>query len=142
MAVLPARFSRYGLTIHPEKTVWVPFGQPTATWPYRNGTFDFLGFTHYWGKTRNGHEVIKRQISKKKLRRAIKHIWLWCRQNRHLPFEEQYGILCAKLRGHIQYYGTRGNIAALKTVVSRAERAWQFWLETRSHKEGDAVETL
>ena len=134
MAVLPKRFSRYGLTIHPEKTVLVPFGKPTATWEHRNGTFDFLGFTHYWGKTRSGHGVIKRKTSKKKLNRAIKQIWLWCRQNRHLPFKEQYGVLCAKLRGHIQYYGIRGNIEALKKVVSRAGRAWQFWLARRSHK--------
>ena len=134
MAVLPKRFSRYGLTIHPEKTVLVPFGKPTATWEHRNGTFDFLGFTHYWGKTRSGHGVIKRKTPKKKLNRAIKHIWLWCRQNRHLPFKEQYGILCAKLRGHIQYYGIRGNIKALQKVVYRAGRAWQFWLDRRSHK--------
>jgi hypothetical protein len=134
MEVLPKRFARFGLTIHPEKTVLVPFGKPTPTWRHRNGTFDFLSFTHYWAKTRKGNVTVKRKTKRKRLRRAIKHIWLWCRQNRHLPFEEQYDKLCVKLRGHIQYYGIRGNLEAVQDVVYRAERAWRFWLARRSHK--------
>ena len=136
LAVLPKRFTRYGLTIHPEKTVLVPFGKPTETWGSKNGTFDFLGFTHYWGKSRKGYGVIKRKTAKKRLKRTLKHLWTWCREQRHLPFEEQYGILCAKLRGHIQYYGIRGNVDALQVVVSKARRAWRFWLNRRTHKKG------
>jgi group II intron reverse transcriptase/maturase len=145
LSVLPKRFSRYGLTIHPEKTTMVPFGKPTPTWRHRNGTFDFLGFTHYWGKSREGSGVIKRKTAKKRLRRALKHIWTWCRKQRHLPFEEQYRILCAKLRGHIQYYGIRGNVDALQAVVFQTQRAWRFWLNRRTHKKGmlwERFETL
>jgi group II intron reverse transcriptase/maturase len=134
LEVLPKRFARYGLTIHPEKTVLVPFGRPTPTWRHRNGTFDFLSFTHYWGKTRNGNATIKRKTKRKRLRRTIKHIWMWCQKNRHLPFEEQYGTLCAKLRGHIWYFGIRGNFEQLQAVTYRAERAWRYWLHRRSHK--------
>ena len=52
MAVLPKRFARYGLTIHPTKTALVSFRKPTGHKPagMGNGTFDFLGFTHYWTK--------------------------------------------------------------------------------------------
>lgn len=134
LAVLPKRFSRYGLTIHPEKTTMVPFGCPTGTWRHRNGTFDFLGFTHYWGQSRKGKGVIKRKTAKKRLKRTLKQNWTWCQHHRHLPIGEQYGILCSKLRGHIQYYGIRGNVAALQKVVYHTRRAWQFWLSRRSHK--------
>lgn len=134
MAVLPKRFTRYGLTIHPEKTRVIPFGKPTPTWRHQNGTFDFLGFTHYWGGTRNGGAVIKRKTARKRLKRTIKRIWEWCRINRHLPFAEQYRTLCIKLKGHYQYYGVRGNIKALETVQHHATKAWRYWLGRRSHK--------
>lgn len=134
LAVLPKRFSRYGLTIHPEKTTMVPFGSPTRTWQHRNGTFDFLGFTHFWGKSRKGKGVIKRKTAKKRLRRTLKGIWTWCQHHRHRPIQEQHGNLCSRLRGHIQYYGIRGNVEALKKVVCQTRRAWQFWLHRRSHK--------
>lgn len=134
LTVLPKRFARYGLTIHPEKTKLVPFGKPTPTWTHRNGTFDFLGFTHYWGKTRKGTGTIKRKTKRKKIQRTIKHIWVWCRNHRHLPLMEQHGILCSKLRGHIQYYGIRGNIQSLQAIIYHAQRAWRYWLHRRSSK--------
>lgn len=92
MEVLPRRFARFRLTIHPEKTVLTAFKRP----PSRNqsaggtGTFDFLGFTHYWAKTRRGYWVIKRKTIGKRLRRFMKGIWTWCRDNRHVPLQEQY----------------------------------------------------
>jgi len=136
MKVLPKRFSRFRLTIHPEKTVLVEFKKP----PYREraahskGTFDFLGFTHYWAKTRRGYWVIKRKTVGKRLRRFMKEIWAWCRENRHEPLQEQYRTLGAKLRGHYQYYGIRGNFKMLEAVFEHTERAWRYWLSRRSHK--------
>jgi hypothetical protein len=41
-----------------------------------NGTFDFLGFTHYWARSRRGYWVIKRRTARKRLRRAMKSIWM------------------------------------------------------------------
>jgi len=48
MAVLPKRFNRFGLTIHPEKTAVIAFKKPPSRAPSARGTgtFDFLGFTH------------------------------------------------------------------------------------------------
>jgi len=68
------------------------------------GTFDFLGFTHYWAKTRRGYWVITRKTVGKRLRRFMKALWTWCRENRHAPLQEQYRTVSAKLRGHYQYY--------------------------------------
>jgi len=136
VAVLSKRFARYGLTIHPTKTRLVAFQPPKegAEPPEEPRTFDFLGFTHYWGRSRRGQWVIKRQTARTRLRRALKAAWDWCRQHRHLPLREQYQTLCQKLRGHYQYYGVRCNYRMLERVYQQVERAWRFWLGRRSRQ--------
>ncbi len=136
MAVLAKRFGRFNLSIHPEKTALIAFNKPLSREPSAKGkgTFEFLGFTHYWDKTSRGYWVIKRKTLGKRLCRFMKGIWRWCRGNRHEPLTEQYRMLCAKLRGYYQYYGIRGNIRALKAVFEHTRRAWRYWLSRRSHK--------
>ena len=132
---MPKRFARFRLTIHPEKTALIAFKRP----PSRDqsaggtGTFDFLGFTHYWGKTRQGYWVIKRKTVGKRVRRFMKAVWTWCRDNRHEPLHEQHRTLGAKLRGYYQYDGIRGNFKMREVVFEHTERAWHYWLSTRSH---------
>ena len=134
MAVLPKRFGKFGLTIHPTKTRLVSF-QPPDDGDSGGGdsTFDFLGFTHYWGKSRSGTWVIKRRTSGKRLRRAKVAIWRWCRKERHSSIKDQYRMLCLKLRGHFQYYGIRGNYGFLESVKAFVEKAWHYWLSRRSN---------
>jgi len=133
MAVLPKRFERYGLSIHPDKSKLVRFGKPPRTGPpnARSETFDFLGFTHYWGKSRRGYWVVKRKTAGKRQRRTIKAIWQWCKENRHQPIAEQYRMLSQKLRGHYQYYGIRSNYRQLENVAQKVRRAWWYWLNRR-----------
>jgi len=136
MEVLPKRFGRYGLTIHPQKTKLVKFGKPSKNGPpdSKNGTFDFLGFTHYWAKSRRGYWVIKRKTAHKRLRRSIKALWQWCKENRHLPFKEQYRMLCLKLRGHYQYYGIRSNYRQLEAFYQQVLKGWWYWLNRRNRR--------
>jgi group II intron reverse transcriptase/maturase len=136
MAVLPKRFARFGLTIHPTKTTLRAFRKPEAPQGSDggNGTCTFLGLTHYWTKSRRGFWVIKRRTASKRLRRTKKSLWRWCRNNRHAPPQYQYQMLCSKLRGHFQYYGIRGNLRLLEEVRRFAEKAWQYWLSRRSSK--------
>jgi RNA-directed DNA polymerase len=136
MAVLPKRFARLGLTIHPEKTALIAFGKPDARQASANGngTFEFLGLTHYWAKSRRGFWVIKRRTARKRLQRTKKSLWRWCRTNRHAPVTYQYRMLCLKLRGHFRYYGIRGNFRLLEEVRRYAEKAWRYWLSRRSSK--------
>ena len=143
MAVLPKRFSRYGLTIHPQKSKLIAFarpaGRPTAQQdkqdrqsPGRgNGTFDFLGFTHYWARSRRGSWVMKRRTAQKRLRRTATALWLWCRKNRHMPLPQQHTRLKQKLVGHYNYFGVRCNYAQLSAIQRIAERAWFYWLNRR-----------
>jgi RNA-directed DNA polymerase len=92
MAVLPKRFARFGLTIHPEKTVMIKCRKPSARMGSGdgNGTCDFLGLTHYWTRSRRGYWGINRRTARKRLRRTKKALWRWCRTNRHLPLQDQH----------------------------------------------------
>ncbi len=139
--VLPKRFGKYGLTLHPEKTRLVSFHRPRpSSWrkrdddPPRPGTFDLLGFTHYWGTSRNGKWVLKRKTAKARFTRAIKAIRQWCHFNRHRPLSEQQRALSAKLRGHAAYYGMTGNGRALWRFARETYRAWWKWLLRRSQR--------
>jgi group II intron reverse transcriptase/maturase len=135
MAVLPKRFGKYGLTIHPDKTRLVSFRKPKGGWKppdgHEPGTFDFLGFTHFWARSRNGNWVVKRKTAASRFRRAVRTISQWCRQHRHDPIEEQHKVLCQKLRGHAAYYGITGNSPALSRFQYAVLRAWQKWLMRR-----------
>jgi hypothetical protein len=136
MAVLPKRFARFGLRIHPTKTALRAFRKPEAGKETEDGhgTFDFLGFTHYWTRSRRGFWVLKRRTARKRLRRTKKTLWRWCRDNRHAPVKYQYQMLSLKLRGHFRYYGIRGNFRLLEEVLRYAEKAWWYWLSRRSSK--------
>ena len=132
MEVLPKRFAKYGLEINAEKTKLVDFRRPQRpTSGGKPGTFSFLGFVHYWGKTWRGGYTIKRKTEGKRLRRTLGEFWRWCRDNRHRPLQEQYATLCAKLRGYYQYYGVRCNSPCLDLVYYAAMRAWRYWLNRR-----------
>ncbi len=118
MDVLPKRFAKYGLTLHPDKTRLVEFRRPDRRPPRdggdggRPGTFDLLGFTHFWGLSRKGKWVVKRRTARDRFTRALRRVTEWCRLNRHHPVAEQHKALVQKLRGHFGYYGIIGNHAA------------------------------
>lgn len=132
MEVLPRRFERFELSLHPEKTKLIRFSKRISE--KGNGTFDFLGFTFYWSKSLKGYRVIKKKTARKSSGRFMKKIWIWCKDNRHKPMTEQYEILCSKLRGFYQYFGVISNYKALEVVFEYTEKAWRRWLSRRSHK--------
>lgn len=135
LSVLPKRFERYGLRIHPEKTKLVKFQKPSRSGGEGGpGTFDFLGLTHHWARSRRGYWVIKRRTAAKRVRRTLRRLWQWCRDHRHDPVQEQYESLKRKLQGHYQYYGIRGNQRMMEVVLAGARRAWQYWLNRRGQK--------
>ena len=136
---IPKRFGKYGLTLHPDKTRLIPFHCPprkaVGGVDDRDGqpsTFDLLGFTHYWGRTRRGGWAVMRQTVSKRLSRAVRSIAEWCQSNRHRPVCEQHAILSQKVRGHYAYYGITGNVRALKCFLLAVHRAWRKWLDRRN----------
>jgi hypothetical protein len=135
MTVLPKRFTRFRLTMPPEKMALSAFNRP----PSRDrsaggtGTLDLLGFRHYGAKTRQGYWVIKRKTVGKRLRRCMQERGTWCRENRPAPLQEPYRTLGAKRRGDYHSYGRRGNCTMREVVFAHLERTWPYWLSTRSH---------
>jgi group II intron reverse transcriptase/maturase len=141
MSVLPKRFGRFGLNLHPEKTRLVDFRRPKQT-GYEGslgqgsgpGAFDLLGFTHYWGKTRKGGLAVKRKTAKDRFGRSLRRVVRWCRNNRHVPIRFQYHTLARKLQGYYQYYGIIGNHHAVTCFLYEFKRVWRKWLDRRSQK--------
>ncbi len=136
MEVLPKRFKKYGLEMHPQKSRLLKFRKPASNKEVKRGdnTFDFLGFTHYWARSRKGNWVIKRKTSRKKVNKTVQALWLWCKKNRHMNLLRQHSILCSKLRGHFQYFGVRCNMRSMETVFHHVRRGWRYWLNRRSSK--------
>ena len=138
LEVLPKRFGKYGLTLHPDKTRLVPFRSPASSGGGGSGkgtspgTFDLLGFTHFWGRSLKGNWVVKRRTAASRLQRAIRRLADWCRFHRHLPIPEQHQTLGQKLRGHFAYYGITGNGEALRCFRDAALGFWRKWLSRRS----------
>jgi RNA-directed DNA polymerase len=134
LEVLPKRFAKYGLSLHPEKTRLVRFTRKQHDDDDDPGTFDFLGFTHYWGKSRKDKAIIKRKTASKRLRRSLTRISAWCRAHRHDRLTTQHEGLARKVRGHYGYYGLTGNSRSLTMYWHAVERIWQRWLSRRSQR--------
>lgn len=136
MAVLKPRCERFGLHLHPEKTRLVPFARPPLGQTSGKGlaSFDFLGFTLYWGRSRRGRWMPMCKTRKARLRRAITAVADWCRRHRHLPVKQQHAALVRRLNGHCNYFGVNGNSRSLATVLHQAARAWHKWLDRRSQR--------
>lgn len=134
LAVMPKRFKRFGLTLHPDKTRLVKMRRPTKRGGNDRGSFDFLGLTHHWARSRRGRWVIKQRTARDRFRRAVRNIAQWLRRHRHDPLAEQHQMLCLKLRGHDQYYGVTGNWSSLARLRYAVSRLWCKWLSRRSAK--------
>jgi len=131
MKVLPKRFEKYKLELHPEKTKIVNLNSKRGE---GERSFDFLGFTHYLGKSRKGKVILKRKTSKKKLMLAIGKIYDWIKQNRHTKLKDLIFYLNDKVRGHYNYYGITFNSKSIDSYYEQVKRSLHKWLNRRGGK--------
>ncbi len=136
---LKNRFNKYGLEIHPTKSRNFSFGRferkNAKLQNRRANTFDFLGFTHYCGKTRGGKFKIGRKTSCKKYSVSCKKLTAWLKVIRNrVKTKEWWKTLKSKLRGHYQYYGVSENYRGIARFYRFTIRAVQKWLNRRSQK--------
>jgi hypothetical protein len=131
---------RYGLRLHPNKTRLIevrkppPEAGPKGGEGGRPGTFDLLGFTHFWGRSwKSGNWMLYRKTASSRLSRALQRIREWCRRYRHVPMRRQQAVLSMKLRGHYNYYGVIGNGRAIAAFWFQVKHVWWKWLERRSN---------
>lgn len=132
MAVLPKRFGKYGLTLHEEKTRLIDFRQPGRS-RRSPGSFQLLGFTHFWGRSRAGKHVVMRKTAGARFGRALRRVTDWCRTHRHQRVGDQHRALVQQLQGHYSYFGIVGNRRAVDRFHYEVSRVWQKWLHRRSH---------
>lgn len=136
LAVLPKRLGKYGLTLHPDKTRMVPFQRPDRIDDDDDGpgTFDLLGFTHFWAVSRKGHWIVKQQTAKDRFSRALRRLREWCRWHRHDSLKTQHLTLTRKLNGHYAYYGITSNFDRIASFLYMAKRIWRTALARRSQQ--------
>lgn len=134
--VLPKRLGRFGLTMNLKKTRRVDFRFKRPTKERHRltqaDTFDFLGFTHVWGRSRTRKPVIFQRTAKSRFARSARAAHLWCRDHRHQRLAAQHRTLSRKLIGHYVYYGITGNSRRLRWLHHLVERSWFYWLRRRT----------
>lgn len=134
MAVLPKRMARFGLTLHADKMRLLPFGRPKGRSGKGPATFDFLGFTLYWRRTRGGRWMMWCKTMRSRLRRAVRSVTEYCRRHRHDPVKTQHAALTRRIQGHFNYYGVNGNLGSLECLLQMVRTLWHKWLRRRSNK--------
>jgi RNA-directed DNA polymerase len=127
--VLPKRLKKFNLQVALEKTHLLRFSR---FHPSMRRRFTFLGFEFYWMPDRQGVPRVTRRTARKKLQAACQRIKDWIKQHRHLPGREFFQRLNARLQGHDNYYGVRGNSRALKHFFNWAMDCTFKWLNRRS----------
>jgi len=137
---LRERFARFGLELHPDKTRLIDFGRYATERRAGRGlgkpeTFDFLGFTHICGKTRNGIFRLRRHTMKRRLRAKLKQVKEQLVRRRHLPVPEQGRWLASVVRGHLAYYAVPGNSRAISAFHRQSGRIWFRALRRRSQRQ-------
>jgi len=131
MEVLTKRFEKYKLELHPEKTKIVNLNSKRSE---GERSFDFLGFTHYLGKSQKGKLVLKRKTSSKKLTLALIKVQDWIKHSRHEKLKELIFDLNRKLTGHYSYYGITFNSKGINNYFQQVRRILHKWLNRRGGK--------
>jgi group II intron reverse transcriptase/maturase len=139
MQDLRERFAKFSLQLHPDKTRLIEFGRYAAERRAARGlgkpeTFDFLGFTHICGKTREGRFGLRRITVSKRMRAKLKEVKDQLKRRRHEPVPEQGRWLGRVIRGHLAYYAVPGNVRAVRSFRKQVTRHWLAALRSRSQR--------
>jgi len=132
---LGKRLAKFNLQINEEKTKLIPFDKKKERLGKKQGAFDFLGFTFYWGYSRGKRVIPKLKTRGKTFRVKLKKVELWAKQERNkMPLKDLWNRFCSKLRGHIQYYGISYNIENVSRFLNESKKILFKWLNRRSQK--------
>ena len=136
---LSERFAKFGLGLKAEKTRLIEFGRFAAQNRKARGlgrpeTFNFLGFTHACGKTRDGRFALKRITNKERMRAKLKEVKTELTRRMHLPIPAVGRWLNSVVRGHLAYFAVPGNSNAIRAFVDQVTRHWQQVLRHRSQR--------
>lgn len=132
---LGKRLGKFNLKLNEEKTKLVKFSKAKARKGIKQETFDFLGFTFYWGKSKKGYTIPKVKTRGKSMRTKLKRANEWAQEIRNkICLKDIWTIFCQKIRGHAQYYGISHNTKYVEIFIEKATRILFKWLNRRSQK--------
>jgi RNA-directed DNA polymerase len=139
LLALRERFAKFSLELQADKTRLVEFGRFAASNRAERGlgkpeTFDFLGFTHICGKTRDGRFMIRRRTVRKRMRAKLHEVKAELQRRRHDPIPEQGRWLGSVVRGHIAYYAVPTNMAGVRSFRTQVTQHWLRSLRQRNQK--------
>jgi len=137
--ILRQRLGKFGLAVSEEKSRIISFGRYPYYWARKERkrlkTFDFLGFTHYCTKTRNGYFKLGLKTSRARYRQKLKETNRWLKEARNMvKMEDLWEVLRMKLRGHYRYYGVSGNTRDIKAFYNQTVKLAYKWINRRSQK--------
>jgi RNA-directed DNA polymerase len=121
------RMAEFALTLHPEKTRRVTFGRLAAAQRAKLGlgkpeTFDFLGFTHICGRTRQGRFQIRRKSRRDPRWAKLREIKDELRRRILQPIPEQGRWLKLVITGYYAYHAVPTNSRSLGTFRDHVVR--------------------
>jgi hypothetical protein len=132
---LSRRLDEYKLKLNEEKTKIVSFSRRASQKGIKQGSFDFLGFTFYMGRSRKGIAVPKVKTCGKRFRAKLTTVNEWARSVRNkYKLKTIWEKFCIKLQGHIRYFGVSYNSYKVSCFVLRAVRILFKWLNNRSQR--------
>jgi RNA-directed DNA polymerase len=132
---LTQRLSTFGLELNEEKTQLVSFSKKELRKGKKQGTFDFLGFTFYWGRSRKGRLIPKVKTNGKRLRAKLKRVNDWARTVKNqFKLKVIWKKFCIKMEGHIRYYGISFNISQVSNFLHQGIRILFKWFNRRSQR--------
>ena len=135
---LKHRMEHFGMTLEEEKSRLIEFGRFAEESSKSRGkkpeTFDFLGFTHYCSRSKNGKFRVKRKTSKKKFAKKSKEIYRKIGEMRLMKTGDIIFKLNQILTGHYHYYGITDNYDSLKRFRYVVLKSLIYWLNRRSQK--------
>lgn len=145
LELLHTRLEKFGLQVAEDKTKVLKFGRQVWKQAQRSKekveTFNFLGFTHYCGKSRQGYFVIGHKTSKENLCRKLKETKEWLKKIRNqLRLKEWWPVLKSKLIGHYNYFGVSGNYRCLSKFDMSIFWMVFKWINRRSQKKSMTVD--
>jgi RNA-directed DNA polymerase len=136
---LRERIARFGLGLHDGKTRLIEFGRFAEENRRRGGgrkpeTFDFLGFTHICGRTKNGHFTVIRKTSRKRMTAKLKEVTKELRRRFSAKIPELGRYLRSVMLGHMHYYAVPQNCHAIEGFRRGLRWLWKRSLERRSQR--------
>jgi len=137
---LRSRMAKFGLELEENKSRIVESGRYLASLKAKRGestrlgTFDFLGFTFYCGRTTKGNPWIMPKTSSKKFRQKVKEIKIWLYNNKEQKLGKLMYMLNVKLVGHYRYYGISFNSRMISNYKQQVRELLYKVLNRRSEK--------